>query len=192
MKPAKLLVSLMAALAIAGPAGAAILTGTSASGATVTDFSAASLVSFDLDLRNFSQTRLDYVLEEADLLSPFLNFNAIVRNLSGAGLQRFTFTSDGIAWSSQGSVTPTFGTLGAAGHASHAASIDFASPEWAEFHFGNPFALGGQSDWTLDTTGMRAGDAFSITATVPEPSTLALLLASLAMFSFAAVKRGKR
>lgn len=192
MKPSQLFVSLMAALAIAGPAGAAILTGTSAPGATVTDFSAASLVSFDLDLRNFSQTRLDYVLEEADLLSPFLNLNAIVRNLSGAGLQHFTFAADGIALASQGSVTPTFGTLGAVGYSSHAASIDFASPEWAEFHFGNPFALGGTSDWTLDTTGMRAGDAFSITATVPEPSTLALLLASLAMFSFTAVKRGKR
>ncbi|UUZ46923.1 PhoX family protein [Massilia sp. B-10] len=42
---------------------------------------------------------------------------------------------------SQGSVTPTFGTLGTVSYASHAAALQFGVPEYAEFHFGNPLAL---------------------------------------------------
>jgi len=64
---------------------------------------------------------------------------------------------------------------------SNAAVIDFGTPEFAEFHFGNPFAASNKLDWLLDTTGMRAGDRFAITATVPEPSTLTLLLSALAL-----------
>ena len=56
----------------------------------------------------------------------------------------------------------------------YAAGISFARPEYAEFQFGN--VLGGGQDWLLATSGLRAGDSFSITATVPEPSSAALVL----------------
>jgi hypothetical protein len=56
------------------------------------------------------------------------------------------------------------------------AAITFAGGEPAEFHFGNPTLVQGRNDWLLDTTGMRAGDTFSIVAEVPEPSTIALML----------------
>jgi hypothetical protein len=189
MKPYKQLALLISTLALAGAANAALLTGTT--GNSVTDYSAASLVSFDLDLANFSTTRLDFVIEEADLLAPSMGFNAIVRNLSGAGLSRFTFSLQGITFAAPGSVTPTFGTPGATGYGGSAAALTFVVPEFAEFHFGNPFAASGFNNWLLSVSGLRAGDAFSITATVPEPSTLALMLASLAMFSFAAKNRDK-
>jgi hypothetical protein len=190
MKPRLLFVCVMAALAMTAPASAAIFTGSSTPGATVTDYSTASLVSFDLDMTDFSTTRLAFMLEEGDLLSPLLSLNAIVRNLSGAGLQRFTLSVDGMAFSGQGSVTPTFGTLGATTYGSHAATVDFLTPEWAEFHFGNPLALADKSNWMLDVSGMRAGDTFGITSSVPEPSTLALMLACTALLSFTARRKG--
>jgi hypothetical protein len=188
MKPVSLLLSLLAAAAIAQPAQAAIFTG--AQGA-VTDYSEAGLVSFDLDVSDFSATRLNFVVEDGDLLLPYLNLNAIVRNLSGIGIERFTFGAQGITFAGQGSVAATFGTVGAVGYAPNAAAIRFASPELAEFHFGNPFGLANRANWLLDTRGLRAGDAFSITATVPEPSSLALLLASLVtLLGIAAQRRG--
>ena len=182
MKPANLLLALLAAVAIANPAHAAIFTGANgAPGAAVTNYSEAGLVSFDLDLTDFSATRLNFVVEEGDLQLPFLNLNAIVRNLSGWGMERVHFGTQGITFAAQGSVTPTFGTLGSVGYGSNEAAIRFASPELAEFHFGNPFRLTDQTNWLLDLRGLRAGDAFSISANVPEPSSLALLLAAAVM-----------
>lgn len=188
MKMIKLLAAALTAAALCVPASAAILT--SSTGAAVTDYSTPALVSFDLDLADFSSTRLHFVIEEGDLLSP-LNLNAIVRNLSGLGLQRFTFTLDGISFAAPGSVKPTFGTLDSVNTSASAAAIAFGTPEYAEFHFGNPFALGNSSNWLFDVAGLRAGDSFSITATVPEPGTLTMMLASLAMFSFAIRNRDK-
>lgn len=189
MKPFKQFAVLISTLLLAGAANAALLTGST--GNSVTNYSAPALLSFDLDLADFSTTKLDFVIEEADLLAPSLTFNAIVRNLSGSGLSRFTFSLQGITFANAGSVTPTFGTLGATNSSGTAAAVTFSVPEYAEFHFGNPFASGGFSDWLLDVSSLRAGDTFSITATIPEPSTLALMLASLAMFSFAAGNRDK-
>ena len=182
MKPANLLLSLLAAVVIANPATAAIYSGASGMpGATVTNYSEAGLASFDLDLTDFSATRLNFIVEEGDLALSFLNLNALVRNLSGVGIERFTFSTQGISFAAQGSVTPTFGTLGSVAYTSSAAAISFATPEFAEFQFGNPFGLANRTNWLLDTSGLRAGDTFSISATVPEPSSVALLLAALVM-----------
>lgn len=190
MNLAKSLISLLGALAISGAANAAILTGSTGAGSTVVaDYSGAALVSFDLDLRSFSTTRLDFLVEDGDLLQPYLSLNAIVRNLSGQGFERFNFTLDGISLAAAGSVTPTFGVLGGASFSGSGAGIGFSSPEWAEFHFGNPLAVNGASDWLLSTQGLRAGDAFSVTASVPEPTTIALMLSGLAVMAY---KRRRR
>jgi hypothetical protein len=180
------IIALTAAMACAGAANAALLT--SSTGATVSDYSAPALVAFDLDLHNFSGTRLNFVLEDADLLAP-LSMNALVRNLSGHGLKQMTFALQGIAFAAPGSVTPAFGTLQYVNFNSGAASIGFGAPEYAEFQFGNPFALNNKSDWLLDTSGLRAGDAFSITATVPEPDALTLFLSALTLLGLYAMKR---
>ncbi len=188
MKLKQLFIAALTAAAISSPASAVILTSTSGSPANVvTDYSAASLVAFDLDLHDFASTQFNFRLEEADLLAP-LAMNALIRNLSGGALNQFTLSLAGIAFQTAGSVTPTFGTIGQAGIQGNAALIEFATPEWAEFHFGNPFSLGSKTDWVLNTQGMRAGDVFSITATVPEPSTVTLLLAALAMLGMYGVR----
>ena len=178
----------LAALVLSASAQAALLTGTTGSN-LVTDYSSAGIVSFDLDLADFSATSLDFVLEQDDLQGP-LNFNALVRNLAGAGLERFTFSLQGIRFAGAGSVTPAFSTVGSVEAGEFAAAINFATPEFAEFQFGN--VLGGGQDWLLDTSGLRAGDAFTITATVPEPSTTLLMLPMLVAGLMAARRRQQR
>lgn len=184
--------ALAASLALAGPANAAVLLTTGGSSAnTITDYSTAGAVSFDLDLENFNAATLRFALEEGDLLGP-LSLNAIVRNLSGAALNGFQFRLTGIAFAAPGSVTPTFGTLGEVEHGEDYASIAFASPEWAEFHFGNPLDTQGTSNWLLDTRGLHAGDTFVISANVPEPSSLALMLPTLCMAGWMAARRRRK
>ena len=188
MKLKQLLLAAVASVAVSSTASAAILTSTNGSAANVvTDYSMASQVAFDLDLVNSASTRVNFMLEEGDLLGP-LSMNALVRNLSGKGLTDFTFSLEGITFSAAGSVTPTFGTIDQVVFKPNAAMIDFGTPEFAEFHFGNPFSSSSMTNWFFDTTGMRAGDRFVITAAVPEPSTISLLLAALAMFAMAAAR----
>lgn len=106
-------VSLLGALAISGAANAAVLVSSTGSPANiVTDYSTPSLVAFDLDLANFSSTRLNFVIESGDLLGP-LSLNALIRNLSG--------------------VTPAFGTIAGIGFTSNLATIDFRTPEFSTF-----------------------------------------------------------
>lgn len=186
----KHLAVLLASLTIAGSANALVITGTS--GNAVTDYSGAGLAAFDLDLTTFGATEIEFLVEEADLLAPSLALNALVRNLSGAALSRLTFTLHGASFGAPGSVAASFGSIGAVERSSHAVAIAFATPEFAEFQFGNPFGLAGAADWGLAGADLRAGDRFALRATVPEPSTVALMLASLAMFAFAKRQRDKR
>lgn len=195
MQLAKFAAALGAALAVsftaAGPANAALLLTSSGSTAnTVTDYSAPGAVSFDLDLENFSATTLRFEIQAGDLLGP-LRLNALVRNLSGAALNQFHVNLRGISFLSAGSVTPTFGTPGGVEHGPAYASIRFASPEWAEFQFGNPLALNDKADWLLDTRGLAVGDTFLVSAEIPEPSTIALLLPALFMAGLIGKRRRK-
>lgn len=186
--------ALAAALALPQLSQAAILTGTTGSN-TVTDYSGAGLVSFDLDLATFTPTTFSFVLEAGDLAGP-LAFNALVRNLAGTALDEFSFSLNGIAFFAAGSVTPAFGTVGSTTSGAHTANVVFSAPEWAEFQFGNALGVPGATDWLLDTNGLRAGDTFTITAAtaaaaeVPEPSTA--LLAMTALLGMAAAYKRKR
>ena len=192
MHLAKFSAALVAALSFAGSANAALLLTTDGSSAnTVTDYSTPGAVSFDLDLKNSTATTLRFTLEEADLLGP-LSLNALVRNLSGMALNEFHVNLSGISFLQAGSVTPTFGRLGDVTHGASFASIAFASPEWAEFHFGNPLMVNGQADWLLDTRGLSAGDTFAISADIPEPSSLALMLPTLCMAGLMAARRRRK
>jgi hypothetical protein len=189
MSITKHLIALTAALGLCGPASAVVMLGSSsAPTSVVADYSTAGQVSFDLDLYKLGGATLNFALEAADLNGP-LGMNALVRNLAGAGIQHFTFSLANIRYAIPGSVTPTFGTLAQVGNTGTVATIDFALPEMAEFHFGNPLATATDVDWFLDTTGMNAGDVFSITAQVPEPGSLPLLLSGLALAGLVARRR---
>lgn len=184
MKLFKLLACALAAAAISSPAGAVVFTGSSGA-AGVTDYSGIGQVSFDYDATTLSYTTLKFVLEADDLLAPTLSLNALVRNLAGQGIEHASFTLSGIKFAQAGSVTPTFGTLATVSHTDTRASIVFGTPEFAEFHFGNPLGEAGKTDWVLDLTGLSAGSAFSITTSVPEPATITMFLTALALFAVA-------
>lgn len=179
---------LAAALAVCGASQAAVLVGSTGAN-TVTDYSGAGVAAFNLDLENLSSTRLVFRVEEEDLLGP-LGLNAIIANLSGNALSRFNFGLEGITFAGAGSVTPTFGSLGSVNSGADAVTIGFSTPEWAEFHFGNPLAETGATDWLLNTAGLRAGDTFTITAEVPEPSSMALM--ALCMSGLLVMRRKQR
>ena len=189
MKFAKLL-AFAGALTLSCAANAALLTAGTGSN-PVTSYSGAGSVSFDLDLRDFSNKSLTFTLEEGDLLGP-LAFDALVRNLAGASLDRFTFSLQGIRFAAPGTVTPAFGSIERVDSGDFAAAISFAAPEYAEFQFGDVFGDAGTADWQLDTAGLRAGDTFTITATVPEPSSAALVLPMLCMASLMAAARRRK
>lgn len=182
----------LAALALSHGANAAILLSTNGSPANLTtDYSAPGVVSFNLELNDFSATKLNFALEEADLSGP-LSLSAMILNLTGTPISQFGFVLQGISFAGAGSVAPTFGTLGKVRHDSGSVGIGFAHAEPAEFHFGNPLGLQGQSDWLLHTAGLRAGDRFSIVAQVPEPPTGALVLPMLCMAALMAARRRKK
>ena len=186
----KLFAAAATAFAFSNPASAALLvSSTGAPGNTVTNYSEAGLVSFDLELINFSGARLNFVLEQADLAGP-LSLNAIIKNMTLQLLPKFNFDLQGISYASSGSVTAGFGTIGSVSNTATNANIAFSNGEPADFYFGNPLGNAGQFDWLLDTTGMQAGDTFSITAQVPEPASLALMLPLLA--GLVAARRRKR
>jgi len=166
----------LGALAFSHSASAVVLTGSSGAN-IVGDYSEAGVVSFDLDLVDFSTTTLNFVLEESDLAGP-LSFSALVRNLVGLSMYQFNFGLQGISYAAAGSVSSFAGAT--ASYTSNNAVVKFANGEPAIMLFGNPTLVNGSSDWLLDTTGLSAGDTFSIVAQVPEPSTVALMLPLLA------------
>lgn len=185
----KLIAAAAAVFAFSSSANAALLVSSNgAPGNTVTDYSAAGLVSFDLELLDFSGARLNFVLEEADLAGP-LSLNALIKNMTLLSLPKFSFGLHGISFASSGSVTAGFGTIGSVSTTPDTARIVFSQGETTDFYFGNPLGNAGQFDWVLDTTGMQAGDRFSIVAQVPEPASLALMLPLLAGLAAARRKR---
>ncbi|MFP5393966.1 MAG: PEP-CTERM sorting domain-containing protein [Gammaproteobacteria bacterium] len=194
MKLIQFIGGLLAAAALSSPASAVVFTGATGAGIDVTDYSAASLASFDLDLHQLSGATLNFVLEASDFQSSTLGLNALVRNLSGAGIGQASFSLTGIRFAQAGSVTPAFGQVDSVSHTDSAASIRFGAPEYAEFHFGDPLTLAGKTNWQLDLTGLSAGSRFAVeagVAEVPEPSSITLLVAGLALLGFGMHRRGK-
>lgn len=158
------------------PASAVILSSyTSAPGNVVTDFSAAGLASFDLDLvRPLPDTTINFTVENADLGGP-IAFNAIIRNFFGSGISRFMLFLDDATFAGIGSVDGTFGSVASVSGSGNVAGISFVPPEFVEFSIGDPF-LNGATDWSIDISNLSAGDTFSLRLAVPEPGSLPLFL----------------
>ena len=173
--------ALAAGALVSSQASAVILSGyTTAPGNTVDDFSAAGLVSFDLNLAKLSSTTIDFIVESADLGGP-LAFNAIVNNFFGAGISNVRLVLDNASFASIGSVGGGgFGSDPSASGSGGAALIAFGSPEFNFFSIGDPFGLGA-TDWSIDVSNLGVGDIFSVSFAIPEPGSVPLVLAGIAL-----------
>lgn len=180
-----------ALLALAVQAQAASYLGFSGAGNSVTNYSEAGLLAFDLDFSHKGSIRLDFAIEAQDLVQPLLSFNALVRNLSGIGFEGVSLSLEGIGFAlPKGTLTTDgFQAVQSWGSNSQALWARFEPQLTSEFYIGNPLAEAGAADWTLDLNGRQAGEHFSITVSVPEPESYALMLAGLAAVGWAARRR---
>ena len=177
------------AAACAAPAGAMTFEGSTSQGATVvTDYAANGLVSFDIDFANFAGASVEYRVDDVDM-GAALSFNAVLRNFTNLGFGGFTLALSQGSFATAGSVTRQFGGTALVNVAGGIATLSFNTPEFLDVELGN--ALGttpAASDWTI--TGLQSGDRFSITVSpVPEPGSMALLLAGLGCVGFIARRR---
>lgn len=172
-------------------AQAVVFDGASSTGsATFTDFSAGSALAFDIDFASLSTVTLNFTLESADFGGAPLTFNALVRDLSFAGIDRVTMSLSGIRFAAPGTITTDgFAGVSATGSTLTQAWATFNPAVTTEFYIGNPLMQAGAADWTLNLSGLKAGDQFSVTVAVPEAETYALALAGLGVAGVLARRR---
>ncbi|QPF75578.1 PEP-CTERM sorting domain-containing protein [Roseateles sp. DAIF2] len=189
----QVLISAAALLALgAGQAQAAQFNGAIGQGVSVTDYSEAGKLAFDLDFAQRSQVTLNFSLDAQDLALGSLSFNALVRNLSGLGFEGTQVALSGIGFAlPRGTLTTDgFQSVVAQGGNAQSAWARFGAPGvTTEFYIGNPLGNGSATDWTLDLAGHQVGDTFRITVAVPEPESYALMIAGLAAVGFVARRR---
>lgn len=186
----KHLLALAAAFSLAGlaPVHAATFTGVVGSTpATVVDYSTDGLISFDIDFPSRTSATLGYTIDSMDVGG--LSFNAVLRNLTGAGLDGYTFGLSSGLFGNLGTVTRQFGGASVVDFNGGNASVSFSPLEFLDVEIGDPLLAGaGRLDWTI--VGLNAGDTLSITVSaVPEPESLALLLSGLGLVGWVTRRR---
>jgi PEP-CTERM motif len=165
---------------VAAPASAvAVSSFTGAPGTTVDDYSGAGLVSFDLGMASaHPATRITFTVESGDV-GGLLDFNAVIANFFGGGINVFAMSLLNASFATIGTVNDSFGgSAPVAAGAGNFATVQFGVPNTFEFELGDPRGYGG-IDWAIDISGLAAGDTFTLALEVPEPGSLPLLLAGL-------------
>lgn len=187
MKKHLLALAAAASLSALAPAHAAVYTGVVGStGATVADYTAGSLISFDIDFASLGSATLGYTIDAADVLNG-LSFNAVLRNITGEGLGAYTFGLSSGLFGNLGTVTRQFGGSSDVSFSGADAIVKFSPMEFLDVEIGNPLGYGG-TDWRI--SGLNAGDTLNITVSaVPEPETLALLLSGLGVVGWITRRR---
>lgn len=182
----KIAAVLLGSFAIAGSASAVTFEGASGA-AAVTDYSAGSLLSFDLDFSSLGSVLLNFTVGAADVGST-LSFNSLVRNLSGLGIDSASFKINGASFSGFGEISNDgFHAITGSGKSASGGWATFAPGLTTEFYIGSPFD--NSNDWSINLAGLNAGDSFSIMVAVPEPEQYAMLLAGLGVIGAVARRR---
>lgn len=186
MQLKKIAAVLLGTFAIAGSASAVTFEGASGS-AAVTDYSAGSLLSFDLDFSSLNSVVLNFKLDASDIGSG-LSFNSLVRNLSGLGIDEMMFKISGASFNGLGNISNDgFHAITGSGKSATGGWATFAPGLTTEFYIGSPFD--NSNDWGINLAGLNAGDTFSIMVAVPEPEQYAMLLAGLGVIGAVARRR---
>jgi hypothetical protein len=178
-----------AALAALAPAGAATFNGASTQdGTVVVDYGSIGLLSFDIDFKSLAPATLNFSIGADDLTMP-LEWNAILRNFAGTGLDGYVVTLDRGTFLQQGTVTRQFGGSTSITVIGGQATFAFSSQEFLDVEVGN--ALGttpATANWALG--GLVAGDSLALTVTpVPEPGTWGLMAAGLGVVGWLSRRR---
>ncbi len=171
-------------------ASAVFVSSTSAApGNIVTDFSGLGVAAINLDLTAaLPPTTINFRIEAGD--GATLAFNAVIANLFGQGIGRFLLSLDNATFGALGSVTTSFGSVPLASANGALAGIEFLPAENFGFTLGDPF-LSGATDWTINISQLVAGDSFALRLAVPEPHSMPLVLAALALCGIS-MRRRKR
>lgn len=195
------ILALVAALCLSPAAQAVSLSTSTLNGNELdTSFSTPSLIAFDLTLFNTLPVTLVFDLDEEDINRGSADFNALVREVAGAGIPGLRLTLSGGAsfdfveapraasqWGdaltgSVFSASPTDLSLG---------FVTLAGNPVTETYLGNPLSEDGIPDWHVNLRGLGAGEQFTLTvAVVPEPGEWMLMLAGLGLVGFATRRRG--
>lgn len=150
-------------------------------------FSLPGMLSVEFGLKNTLPVTLGITAEAGDPAS--LPFNAALKNLIGEGFERITFALQGTTFSTTGSAASTFGSIATVSGSGTLASVSFAGPEYVEAYIGDWFLDGSGSDFAIDLAGATGPVYLTLTASVPEPSTWAMLIAGLALATSAGRRR---
>lgn len=152
-----------------------------------TSWSLVDMLSVDVGLRQGGSITLGIHTDAAD--DATLAFNAVLRNLVGLGIENLTFSLTGTTFSTLGSASGTFASTAQVSGAGSLAQVRFTGPEYYEAYIGDWLLNGSNTDFSIDLAGATAPITLTITASVPEPSTYAMLLAGLGLAGFAARRR---
>lgn len=201
------LIALAAALVTALPAYAVTLDSSSLNGNLLDDsFSTPSLVSLDLSLLNTSPISLSFIIDADDIAAGGVDFNALVREVSGWGIGSLSLTLGNAQFIQ--ATGAQFTTLNGDLRDAHVQSpwpttyplssltlgaLTLVGDPATEFYLGNPFMDADTSDWRIAFSGLSAGDRFTLdiglTPAVPEPDDWAMMLAGLGMIVLSAARK---
>lgn len=157
---------------------------------SATDFSVEGLAAADLDFKTLAPITLVFAPSTMELAEGTVRFNSVVRNLFGGSITAAGLTLSGATFAQAGTVEGGgFGAVPTVSSNATHIGIQFLPAENFEFYVGDPLNRSGQRDWVISLDGLSAGQTFSITTAVPEPSAVLMMLAGMALVAGAARRR---